>query len=162
MIVKNEIPITGAEQYSNNLSHYTGNLGGSSGSEGPEGPASMWNVQKRYIRLALILAAILAGLLIMTGQRSLGKGLILGTLFGIVNFILMALALPMRLRYVRGKALLFSLTSIYVRLALMALPLIWALKHDSVALTTTAAGLFMIQVAIVSDHLWTKLRDSMR
>jgi hypothetical protein len=43
----------------------------------------------------------------------------------------------------------------------MALPLIWALKHDSVALTTTAAGLFMIQIAILGDHLWTKLRDSM-
>jgi hypothetical protein len=121
----------------------------------------MWDVQKRYVRLALVLAVLLGGLLIMIGQRPLGKGLILGSLFGIVNFILMALALPMRLRFVRGKALLFSLTSIYVRFALMALPLIWALKHDAVALTTTAAGLFMIQLAILGDHLWTKLRDSM-
>jgi hypothetical protein len=47
-----------------------------------------------------------------------------------------------------------------VRFALMALPLIWALKHDSVALPTTAAGLFMIQIVILGDHLWTKLRDS--
>lgn len=122
----------------------------------------MWDIQKRYIRLSLISAVLLGGLLMVIGQRPLGKGLILGTLFGIVNFILMALALPMRLRYVRGKALLFSLTSIYVRFALMALPLIWALKHDSVALTTTAAGLFMIQIAIFGDHLWTKLRDSIR
>jgi hypothetical protein len=121
----------------------------------------MWSVQKRYIRLALIPAVLLGGLLIVAGQRPLGKGLILGTLFGIVNFILMALALPMRLRYVRGKALLFSLTSIYVRFALMALPLIWALQHDAVALTTTAVGLFMIQIAILGDHLWKKLRDSM-
>jgi hypothetical protein len=120
----------------------------------------MWDVQKRYVRLALMLAVLLGGPLMMIGQRPLGKGLILGSLFGIVNFILMALALPMRLRFVRGKALLFSLTSIYVRFALMALPLIWALKHDSVALTTTAAGLFMIQIAILGDHLWTKLRDS--
>jgi hypothetical protein len=122
----------------------------------------MWDVQKRYVRLALMLAVSLGGLLMVLGQRPLGKGLILGALFGIINFILMALALPMRLRYVRGKALLFSLTSIYVRFAIMALPLIWALKHDSVALTTTAAGLFMIQIAILGDHLWTKLRDLMR
>lgn len=160
--MKNEIPTTDTKRYPYNLSCYDGELCDRSGSEGLEGTASLWNVQKRYIRLALILAAMLGGLLMMAGQRPLGKGLILGTLFGIVNFILMALALPMRLRYVRGKALLFSLTSIYTRYVLMALPLIWALKHDSVALTTTAAGLFMIQVAIFGDHLWTRLRDSMR
>ncbi len=160
--MKNEIPTTGAKQHPYNLSFYTGDSGDSSGSEGLEGAASMRDVQKRYIRLALTLAVLLGGLLMVIGQRPLGKGLILGTLFGIVNFMLMALALPMRLRYVRGKALLLSLTSIYVRLALMALPLIWALRHDSVALISTAAGLFMIQIAIFGDHLWTKLRDSMR
>lgn len=121
----------------------------------------MWDVQRQYVRLALILAVLLGGLFMVIGQRPLGKGFILGSLFGIVNFILMALALPTRLRFVRGKALLFSLTSIYVRFALMALPLIWALKHESVALTTTAAGLFTIQIAILGDHLWAKLRDSM-
>lgn len=160
--MKNEIPTTGTKQHSYNLSLYTGDSGDSSASAGLEGAAPMWDIQKRYIRLSLISAVLLGGLLMVIGQRPLGKGLILGTLFGIVNFILMALALPMRLRYVRGKALLFSLTSIYVRFALMALPLIWALKHDSVALTTTAAGLFMIQIAIFGDHLWTKLRDSIR
>jgi hypothetical protein len=122
----------------------------------------MWNAHKRYTRLALALALPLSGLLIVLGQRPLGKGLVLGTLFGIFNFILMAFALPARLRYERGKALLFSLTSIYARYAIMALPLIWALKHDSVALTTTAAGLFMVQIAILGDHLWTKVRDTMR
>jgi uncharacterized membrane protein len=159
--VKNENPITGAKQHPHNLSIYTGDSGVCPDSAGLEEPAAMWNVQKRYIRLALMPAVLLGGLLIVAGQRPLGKGLILGTLFGIVNFFLMALALPMRLRYVRSKALLFSLTSIYVRFALMALPLIWALKHDAVALTTTAVGLFMIQIAILSDHLWTRLRDSM-
>lgn len=158
--MKNEIPTTDAKQHPFNLSITIGDPGHSSGSAGREEPVSMWDVQKRYVRLALILAVLLAGPLMAIGQRPLGKGLILGTLFGVVNFILMALALPMRLRYVRGKALLFSLTSIYMRFALMALPLIWALKHDSVALTTTAAGLFMIQIAIFGDHLWTKLRDS--
>lgn len=159
--MKNEIPTTDAKQHPFNLSLYIGDSGDSSGSAGLERPASVWDVQKRYVRLALVLAVSLGGALMLIGQRPLGKGLILGTLFGVVNFILMALALPVRLRYVRGKALLFSLTSIYGRFALMALPLIWALKHDSVALTTTAAGLFMIQIAILGDHLWTKLRDSM-
>jgi hypothetical protein len=121
----------------------------------------MWDIQKHYIRLALILAVLLGGVLMAIGQRPLGKGIILGALFGIVNFVLMALALPMRLRYDRGKAMLFALSSIYVRLALMALPLIWALKHDAVALTTTAVGLFLVQIAIFGDHLWTKLRKSM-
>jgi hypothetical protein len=159
--VKNEIPTTDAKQHSFNLSLSIGDSGDASGSAGLEEPASIWDVQKRYARLALMLTVLLAGPLMVFGQRPLGKGLILGTLFGIVNFILVALALPLRLRYVRGKALLFSLTSIYVRFALMALPLIWALKHDSVALTTTVTGLFMIQIAILGDHLWTKLRDSM-
>jgi phage shock protein PspC (stress-responsive transcriptional regulator) len=160
-MVKNQIPITAAKQHLPDRSICAGDPDGASGSAGREGSASMWDVQKRYIRLALILAVMLGGPLMAMGQRSLGKGIILGTLFAVVNFILMALALPMRLRYVRKKALLFALSSIYVRLALMALPLIWALKHDSVALATTAAGLFMIQIAIFGDHLWTKLRDSM-
>ena len=127
-----------------------------------EARAAMWSAYKRYVGLALALALPLSGLLIVMGQRPLGKGLVLGTLFGIFNFILIALALPSRLRYGRGKALLFSLTSIYVRYAIMALPLIWALKHDTVALTTTVAGLFMVQIAILGHHLWTKVRDTMR
>jgi hypothetical protein len=162
--VKSEIPTTAAKQHLHDLSIGMGDPSGRGDTDdasGPEGPASMWDVQKRYIRLALILALLTGGALIAFGHRPLGKGILLGTLFAIVNFILMALALPMRLRYVRGKALLFALSSIYVRLALMSLPLIWALKHDSVALATTAAGLFMMQIAIFGDHIWTKLRDSM-
>ena len=124
--------------------------------------ASLWGVQRRYVSLALTLSVLVGGLLIVSGLRPLGKGLILGTVFSIVNFILMAVALPVRLRYVRGKAFLISITSIYARYALLALPLIWALKQETFALSTTTVGLFMVQIAILGDHLWVKLRNTNR
>lgn len=95
----------------------------------------------------------------LLGYPGLGKGLILGALFSVLNFILMAIALPLRLGKGRGKSLLISLSSIYLRYAILAVPLIWALKHETIAISTAAAGLFMVQVAIVGDHLMTRLRN---
>jgi hypothetical protein len=160
--VKNETPTTSIKQ----LIHPSQYLHQESASDaavaGVHMQASLLGVQRRYVSLALILSVLVGGLLIVSGLRPLGKGLILGTVFSNVNFILIAVALPARLRYVRGKAFLISITSIYARYALMALPLIWALKQETFALSTTAVGLFMVQFAILGDHLWAKLRNTDR
>jgi len=53
--------------------------------------------QKKYCSQALV-AAIIAGLLfILAAQKSMGKGLVLGTLFSVVNFVLMGELIPLRL-----------------------------------------------------------------
>ena len=64
--------------------------------------------QKKYCSRA-ILAAIFVGLVfILMGQNAIGKGLILGTLFSIVNFVLLGETLPLKAGQSRGKSFLFS------------------------------------------------------
>ncbi len=68
--------------------------------------------QKKYCSQAM-LAAIFVGLVfILMGQNAVGKGLILGTFFSIINFILMGEAIPLKAGKSRGKSF-FSLWAPY-------------------------------------------------
>jgi hypothetical protein len=120
---------------------------------------SMLMVQKRYASMALTGAVLFGGTLIFLGFAPLGKGLILGALFSILNFFLMALILPYRIGYAKGKSSLVALTSILGRFAIMAVPLIFAVKHPQIAVSTVAIGLFMIPFAIVGEQLWVRWRQ---
>jgi len=63
--------------------------------------------QKKYCSRAM-LAAIFVGLVfILMGQNAVGKGLILGTFFSIINFILMGEAIPLKAGKSRGKSFFF-------------------------------------------------------
>jgi hypothetical protein len=117
-------------------------------------------VQKHYASLALIAAIVLGGSLILLGYAPLGKGLIAGTLFSAINFWLMARGLPARLGHGRAKTFIISLTSIYGRFAVMALPLIIAVKHPQIAVSTVAIGLFAVPLVILAEHLWHQWRCS--
>lgn len=118
----------------------------------------------RYCSIALIAAAAAGSAMMVLGLRPMGKGLILGAVFSVINFILMATALPIRIGLGRKKALLFSLGSIQIRYALMAVPLVISLKlrQDLFAVSTVAVGLFMVQLAILGDQLWMRLRNPER
>ena len=51
-----------------------------------------------------MIAAIIIGLVfIIAGQKPLGKGLILGTIFSVINFILIGETLPLRIGKTKGK-----------------------------------------------------------
>lgn len=103
-------------------------------------------------------AAILIGLvMILAGQKPVGKGLILGTLFSVVNFILMGETLPIKMGKSRPKTFFFSLGSIVVRYLLMAVPLFLAIKMDQFNLVASVCGLFMVQLMILADHLVASL-----
>ena len=100
--------------------------------------------------------------MMLFGLEPFGKGLILGTLFSVLNFLLMAAALPKRVGLGRRKTFFFSLGSVYVRFALLAIPLFFACKYDFVAVSTVAIGLFMVQVAILGDQVWGRLRNPVK
>ena len=117
---------------------------------------------QRYCIIALTIAVCVGGLLMFIGFRPIGKGLILGTLFSVLNFILMATALPLRTGLKRRKSFFFSLGSVYVRYALLAVPLILAIKQDLIAVSTVAVGLFMVQIAILGDQLLDRLRNPVK
>jgi len=114
---------------------------------------SVREIQKKYCSLA-VLAAILVGLvMILAGQKPVGKGLILGTLFSVINFVLMGETLPVKMGRSRQKAFFFSLGSILFRYLLMAIPLFLAVKTDQFNLVASVCGLFMVQLMILADHL---------
>jgi hypothetical protein len=109
--------------------------------------------QKKYCSRAM-LAAIFVGLVfILTDQSAVGKGLILGTFFSIINFILLGQAIPLKAGKSRGKSFFFSLGSIFFRFALMAIPLVVAIKSVKFNLFAAIGGIFMVQIIILADHI---------
>ncbi len=122
--------------------------------------ASLYDVQKRYATMALIAAIIGGGGLMVAGYAPLGKGLLAGTLFSVLNFWLMAKALPHRLGHGRAKTFFLSITSIYGRYAFMALPLILAVKLPHLAISTVVLGLFAVPLMILGERIWQQWRRS--
>lgn len=123
--------------------------------------ATMRSTRQRYCTMALIMAISAGAALMLAGYPALGKGLILGALFSVLNFILIAATLPKRLGKSRGKTFLFSIFSIYLRYAILAIPLVLAIKQEAFAVSTAAAGLFIVQLAILGDHLLARWRHAL-
>jgi hypothetical protein len=99
------------------------------------------------------MVAIFAGLFFIAGDQSaVGKGLILGTVFSIVNFILMGEMIPHKIGKTKGKTFGLSLGSIFFRYFLMAIPIIMAVKLEQFHLFSVIAGIFMVQVMILGDQ----------
>lgn len=111
-------------------------------------------IQKKYCSAA-ITVAIFGGLIfILAGQKSIGKGLVLGSVFSIVNFILMGETLPLRIGKSKGKNFALALGSIYFRYFILAIPLIMAVKFDQLNLFASIFGIFLVQIVILGDHLY--------
>jgi len=118
---------------------------------------SVKETQKKYCSLAMSAAILIGLVLILAGQKTVGKGLILGTLFSVVNFILMGETLPVKMGKSRPKTFFFSLGSILVRYLLMAIPLFLAIKLDQFNLAASICGLFMVQLMILADQFVASL-----
>ena len=114
---------------------------------------SINQTQKKYGSRAMILAIIAAFILILAGLKPVGKGLMLGTLFSVINFVLIGQTLPLRLSQTKRKTFILSLGSILFRYALLAVPLIVAIKFEQFDLPAAIFGIFMIQLVILADHL---------
>jgi hypothetical protein len=109
--------------------------------------------QKKYGSRAIWIAIIVGLCFILGGQKPVGKGIILGTIFSVANFVLIGKALPLRIGKSKRKTFFLSLGSIFFRYVLMALPIIVAVKFEQFNLVAAIVGLFMIQFVILSDHL---------
>lgn len=116
--------------------------------------------QKKYASRAMTAAIVIGLVFILAGQKPLGKGFVLGTVFSVINFILMGEILPMKMSKSRGKTFFFSLFSMVFRYALMAVPLIVAMKFEQFNVVAAIVGIFMIQMVILGDHvlnlIWPK------
>jgi len=114
---------------------------------------SIRETQKKYCSRAMVVAILGGLILILAGQKGLGKGLVLGAIFSVLNFIIMGELLPMQLGKTKGPAIVTALSSMGLRYVLLAVPLVIAVKFDQIDIITTAIGIFMIQLVIVSDHI---------
>ncbi len=89
---------------------------------------------------------------ILLGEKTIGKGLILGSIFSVINFVLMGETLPARLAKEKGKTFFIGLGSILFRYVLLAIPVVVAVKSDTFNLYAAAAGLFAVQLVIIAEH----------
>jgi len=98
--------------------------------------------------------AIFAGLFfIIAGYKPIAKGLILGTLFSVLNFVLMGETLALRVSPSRARSSVLSMGTAMFRYLLLALPLIVAVRNDTFDLVSTVIGIFMIQLLVLGDHV---------
>lgn len=118
---------------------------------------SIRETQKKYCTGAITIAIFIGLFFILAGQKPVGKGLILGTIFSIINFIIMGEILPLRIGKSNNKSLLFSLGSIFFRYILLAVPMIIAVKFEQYNFISVIVGIFMIQLFILADHLVSHL-----
>jgi len=109
--------------------------------------------EKKYCSLALTISIFLGLGFILLSMKSVGKGLILGTLFSVFNFIIMGESLPRRLGLHGKKSAMFPRMSMFFRFLLLSVPVICAIKMDRFNLAATIIGVLMIQILIISEQL---------
>jgi len=111
--------------------------------------------QKKYTTLALTFSIAVGIVFILMGNKPLGKGLILGAIFSVLNFILMGKSIALRFGRSKAKTFSISIGSIIVRYLLLAIPLITAVRYEQFNLVAAILGIFMIQLVIVAEHVLT-------
>ncbi len=109
--------------------------------------------QKKYCSIVLFAAIMFAACFIFAGYKPAGKGLIMGTLASILNFVLMGETIPLRLGHTRGKTFIISLGSVYFRYIIMGIPIFFAIKMAEINLIATVIGIFSVQILILSEHM---------
>jgi hypothetical protein len=114
---------------------------------------SVKQTQKKYGSRAIWIAIAVGFVFFLAGYKPIGKGLVLGTIFSVINFVLIGQALPLRIGHPKGKAFFISLGSLFCRYLIMAVPLVVAVKFEQIDLVGAIVGLFMIQLVILADHL---------
>ncbi|MDM8514863.1 ATP synthase subunit I [Desulfobacterales bacterium HSG16] len=109
--------------------------------------------EKRYSSLAITGAIMAACFFIVIDQKPIAKGLLLGSIFSIINFILMGESLPYRLDHSRRMASAKALGSILFRYTLLAIPLAVSIRFEQFNLFAAIIGIFSVQGMILADHI---------
>jgi hypothetical protein len=101
----------------------------------------------------MVTAVIVGMVFILAGQKPIAKGLVLGSIFSVINFVLIGEILPLIISVSRKRSVLFSFVSMLFRFLLLSTPLILSLKLESLNFIAAAMGIFMVQILIMGDHL---------
>ena len=109
--------------------------------------------QKRICSLAMTSSLVIAVFFLLFHENAIAKGLLLGTFFSIINFLLMAVSVTMSLGRSRTKASLIGLASIVMRYCLLAVPLLLGIKFTSFSFFAVFAGIFSVQIVTFFEYV---------
>ncbi len=109
------------------------------------------SIQKKTCSRAMLAAIAGAVALMLFGEKAVGKGLVLGTLFSAANFVVMAHLIQRTLAGSRARSTAAALGSILFRFSLLAVPLVISLRTDAVHFIGVVIGLFMVQLTLLFD-----------
>ncbi len=115
--------------------------------------APVREIQKSYGTKAMALAIGVSIIFLIFGEKAMCRGLVLGAFFSVLNFVLMAQTLHLKIKPERTKASISALGNVFFRFAFMAIPLFFAIQYPRFDLMTTIVGLFSVQTVILVDHL---------
>jgi hypothetical protein len=110
-------------------------------------------LKRRICSITLKSALVLAVFFLIIQENSIAKGLVLGTLCSIINFLLLGVSIPMTLGHTRYRAGFIGLISILARYALLAIPLIIGIKLESFNFVAVVIGVFAVQIVTLIEHL---------
>jgi hypothetical protein len=114
---------------------------------------SIRQTQKEYCSIAIIIAIAVSAFFILAEQKYVGKGLMLGAIFSIINFILIGEAIPMQIGSSIKKIKFISFGSLFFRYIILAIPIIMGIKLEQFNITAVVCSMFSVQLVIFFDHL---------
>jgi hypothetical protein len=89
-------------------------------------------------------------------QKAIAKGLVLGTIFSVINFILLGRSLPRVIGHSRKSATMIGFVGILSRYVLLAVPMIIAVKSTSFDFIAVVVGIFSVQIAVLVNHFFAR------
>jgi hypothetical protein len=109
--------------------------------------------KKRIVLQILITAAAVAVGGLLVGRPPIAKGFVLGSLFSVANFLMMARHAVKGLGDSQGRATARRLFSLGLRMGILALPIYLAFRIPEIDLLFTILGVFNLQVSIILHGL---------
>ncbi|MDY6880182.1 MAG: ATP synthase subunit I [Desulfatiglans sp.] len=113
-------------------------------------------VQKKICSWAISFALLAALVFLLFDEKAIAKGLILGTFFSIINFILMGKSIPMVIGKSRPRARMIGMASILMRYVLLAIPMIVGVKSASFSFVAVVVGIFSVQIVTLLNYILIK------
>ena len=108
--------------------------------------------QKKICSRAMISTVLISLALIAFDEKAMAKGLILGTLLSVINFLVMARSIPKSLGKTPAKARAIGFMSVLGRYGILAIPLVAGMKMDTVSFWAAVVGIFAVQIVILIDY----------
>ncbi len=96
----------------------------------------------------LLFGTVISIFFFLLNYSSISKGFLLGTCFSIINFVLLSAFMPLSWGKGRKSASAIYMASIFLRYAILAIPIIISIKSIEFDLMATIIGIFSIQIFI--------------